>query len=122
MAHDLPDLPELVRTAREFIERITDKLEDEDRYHALCSGFLLEIVLRELDQWQPGVTADDERLRAMLGDPARPLDRLTADLSAAISAGDFDDRTPELLECLIQHVESKVRVTKPRFLEPDSAG
>lgn len=117
MAHDLPDLPELVRTARDFIARVTPKLDGEDRYHALCSTFLLEIVLRELEQWAPRATADDERLRALLDDPERPLDRLTADLSAAIRSGSFDERMPELLTALIAHVESKVAVTKPAFLD-----
>ncbi len=122
MAHDLPDLPELIRTSRDFIERVTPKLEGEDRYHALCSTFLLEIALRELTGWAPQVSDDDERLRALLGDPQRPLDCLTADLSAAIRSGDYDDRMPELLSALIAHVESKVRVTKPAFLDIDSDG
>jgi hypothetical protein len=117
MAHDLPDLPELVRTSRDFIERITPKLEGEDRYHALCSTFLLEIVLRELAEWAPQASADDERLRALLDDPQHPLERLTADLSIAIRRGAFDDRMPDLLAALITHVESKVRVTKPAFLD-----
>lgn len=121
MAHDLPNLPELVRTSRDFIERVTPKLEGEDRYHALCSTFLLEIVLRELEQWAPQASDDDERLRALLDDPQRPLDRLTADLSAAIRSGAFDDRMPELLDALITHVESKVRVTKPAFLDEFTA-
>lgn len=120
MAHDLPNLPELIRTSREFIERVTPKLEGEDRYHALCSTFLLEIVERELAEWTPQASDDDERLRALLDDPQRPLARLTADLSAAIRSGAFDDRMPELLSALIAHVESKVRVTKPAFLDGNS--
>lgn len=117
MAHDLPNLAELIRTSRDFIERVTPKLEGEDRYHALCSTFLLDIVLRELAEWAPQASDDDERLRALLEDPQRPLDRLTTDLSAAIRSGAYDDRMPELLGALITHVESKVRVTKPAFLE-----
>ncbi|MGR9091496.1 MAG: DUF6285 domain-containing protein [Gammaproteobacteria bacterium] len=122
MAHDLPDLPELVRTSRDFIARVTPKLDGEDRYHALCSTFLLEIVLRELEQWAPQATEDDERLRALLDDPDHPLDSLTADLSAAVRSGAFDDRMPELLTALIAHVESKVAVTKPAFLDDPAAG
>jgi len=122
MAHDLPDLPELVRTSRDFIERITPKLDGEDRYHALCSTFLLEIVLRELTEWAPQASADDERLRALLDDPQHPLERLTADLSTAIRSGAFDERMPELLTALITHIESKVRVTKPAFLDAIASG
>lgn len=122
MAHDLPDLSELIRTSRDFIERVTPKLEGEDRYHALCSTFLLEIALRELTEWAPQASADDERLRALLDDPQRPLARLTADLSAAIRSGAYDDRLPELLPALIAHVESKVRVTKPAFLDSSPDG
>ena len=78
--------------------------------------------MRELEQWAPQATEDDERLRALLDDPDHPLDSLTADLSAAVRSGAFDDRMPELLTALIAHVESKVAVTKPAFLDDPAAG
>lgn len=116
MPHDSPDVPELLRTAHEFVVRITGGLEGQDRYHAMCTAFLLEIAMRELEEWQPMPTADDKRLRDLLGDPERPREKLAADLCAAIRAGKFDDDMPALLDQLIRHVESKVRVAKPSYL------
>ena len=116
MAQDLPDIPELVRTSREFVERITAKLDGEDRYHALCTSYLLDIVQRELTDWAPQITEDDERLRKLLGDETVPLASLTEALSEAIRAGKFDDKMPALLDALISHVESKVSTTKPSYL------
>lgn len=118
MAQDLPDIPELVRTANEFIERIVPKLDGQDRYHAMCTKFLLEIVERELSQWTPTLTTDDMRLMNFLGDEtfANGAETIAA-LSAAIRTGSFDQRMEELLPVLIKHVESKVEITKPSYLD-----
>ena len=37
MSQDLPTLPDLLLTVREFIEEITPQLEGRDRYHAMCA-------------------------------------------------------------------------------------
>ena len=116
MPHDSPNVDELVRTAQEFITSITPSLAGEERYQALCATYLLDIVRRELPEWAPIETADDRRLQALLGDQPRPPDQLTTALSAAIRDGVFDQRMDELLGSLIEHVESKVAVTKPSYL------
>ena len=116
MAHDTPDVPELVRTAHEFITTITQKLDGQDRYYALCVAYLLEIAQRELREWAPLETEDDRRLRALLDDDVLPAERLTAELSVAIRTGKFDNNMDELLNELIAHVESKVAVSKPSHL------
>ena len=33
MAHDQPDVPELIDTVREFLDGISAKLDGQDRYH-----------------------------------------------------------------------------------------
>jgi hypothetical protein len=119
MPHDNPDVPELVRTAHEFVTRIIPQLDGLDRYHAMCTAFLLEIAQRELTEWGPLPGDDDRRLRNLLGNADKPQAELTAAVSAAIRAGDFDDRMPELLPILIEHVKSKVTVAKPSHLVQD---
>ena len=120
MAHDWPDLPELINTVREYIDDLTPRLSGMDRYHALCSLQLLDVAQRELKEWQPLESADDARLRALsdLG-PDVPRDELTARLSAQIHAGKFDARMPELEAAMLRHVIAKVRVTKPGYLAPE---
>jgi hypothetical protein len=117
MPHDNPDLPEMIRTVREFVDGIGERLEGLDRYHALCASYLLEICLRELAEWQRLPSADDERLRAFLGaGPAVPPPALVTELARRIGAGDYDARLDELLELVLGHVEAKVRVSKPAVL------
>ena len=120
MAHDWPSLPELINTVREYIDDLTSRLQGMDRYHALCSLQLLDVVQRELHEWTPRETADDARLRALgeLGTDV-PRDELTARLSAQIHAGTFDQRMAELESAMLEHVMAKVRVTKPGYLAPE---
>ncbi len=120
MAHDWPSLPELINTVREYIDDLTPRLQGMDRYHALCSLQLLDVVQRELHEWTPRETADDIRLRALgeLGTDV-PRDELTARLSAQIHAGKFDQRMAELESAMLEHVMAKVRVTKPGYLAPE---
>ncbi|MDA0822264.1 MAG: DUF6285 domain-containing protein [Proteobacteria bacterium] len=117
MPHDQPDLAELVRTANEFLANVTPRLEGQDRYFAMCTSFLLDIVQRELVEWAPLETDDDQRLQALLGGNKTDVQNLTKELSAAIRAGEFDDRLDWLLEELIGHVTSKVKVSKPSYID-----
>lgn len=117
MAQDNPNLIELVETVGEFINEITPKLEGQDRYHALCAAFLLDIVARELTQeWQPQETPDDRRLKSLLGEDL-PQAEILKHLSEAIRAGEFKDRDSELFEILRRHVEAKIKVTKPSYFD-----
>lgn len=117
MAHDWPSLPEMITTVREYIDDLTPRLSGMDRYHALCSLQLLDVVQRELKEWQPLETADDARLRALADlDADVPRDELTARLSEQIHAGKFDARMPELEAAMLAHVIAKVRVSKPGYL------
>ena len=115
MLQDTPDIAELLTTVHEFIDGISDKLDGQDKYFALCSMFLLEIVQRELKDWQPILTDDDERLMSFTTGIDKPNEAL-AELSKMIRDGKLDHRMDELLPMLIQHVKSKVAVTKPEYL------
>ena len=120
MAHDLPELPEMIATVREFIADITPQLRGLDRYHGLCAQFLLDATLRELAAWAPRETADDRRLRGLLGAPAeQPMNDVMVELCRAIRAGRFDDDLEALRETLTAHVVDKVRVAKPGVLAPE---
>ncbi|MEM7467249.1 MAG: DUF6285 domain-containing protein [Pseudomonadota bacterium] len=114
MAQDNPNISELVATAREFIESIVSNLDGQSRYHALCSAFLLEVVERELVNWQSVETIDDKNLRNLLGEDVPHKDLLSR-LCAAIREGRFDTREEELLQSMLTHVEAKLAVVKPQY-------
>ena len=120
MAHDTPDLAEILRTVHEFIRGVMPRLSGMDRYQALCAQMLMEIALRELVEWRPLETADDQRLRRLCGVGEEvPREALAARLAAAIEAGEFDTRMDELRDELLAHVIAKVRVSRPTHLEPE---
>ncbi|MGR8946663.1 MAG: DUF6285 domain-containing protein [Gammaproteobacteria bacterium] len=113
MAHDNPDLTELILTVREFIQDITDELSGQSRYHALCAVFLLEVVERELAQWAPHETEDDLRLKALLGEDV-PREQILPTLCTKIRNGAYKSEDNKLLEAMLQHVEAKIAVIKPK--------
>jgi len=118
MPHDNPDVPGLLATAREFLEDLVPRLDGQDRYHALCTVYLLEIACRELaTEWVRHDTPDDQRLRALAGAaPGTESDRVLTGLCRDIRAGRYDARMDELLEGLTAHVVAKVKVAKPAVL------
>ena len=120
MAHDWPDLPELLRTVREFIDGVALKLQGVDRFHALCAIYLVEIAERELSEWEPRETVDDARLRRLArAAPAVARSELAALLCQRIRAGEFEQDMDQLLAELTAHVVAKVRVSKPSCLEQE---
>lgn len=123
MAHDQPDLPEILRTVREFIDDLVPRLGGLERYHALCALHLLDIALRELvAEWRHTETDDDRRLRALLGtDAALSSAEVRARLAHDIRDGRFDAELPALLAPLLAHVVAKVRIAKPDVLVPEHA-
>ena len=119
MPHDAPDLPGLLDAVKEFVTEITPRLTGRDRYHALCSVYLLEIAQRELSEWEHQATADDARIRALTGAAdggAASAREARADLCALIRRGDFDSSLDQLHAELLAHVVDKVRVSKPDVL------
>ncbi|MBI4694719.1 MAG: hypothetical protein HY749_11935 [Gammaproteobacteria bacterium] len=117
MLQDRPDVPEILKSVREFITGVLDKLDDQERYHALCANYLLNIVERE---FAIGGAIDDAaaaKLRAFLGVDA-PLPELSKRLCAAIRSGECDQRWDEAVALVMDQVVGKVKVTKPDHLDP----
>jgi hypothetical protein len=117
MLQDQPDIPEILRSVREFITEISDGLDDQQRYHALCANYLLTIVEREVALGRGMDEAAEARLQAFLGATV-PLPELSARLCAAIRSGECDTRWDETVALVMDQVIAKVRVTKPDHLDP----
>jgi hypothetical protein len=117
MLQDQPDIPEILKSVREFITGVLDKLDDQDRYHALCANYLLNIVEREAALGRRIDEEAEATLRAFLGVDA-PLPELSRRLCAAIRDGECDARWDEAVALVMDQVVAKVKVTKPDYLDP----
>jgi len=117
MSQDNPSIPELLRTVREFIDEVTPKLEGQDRYHALCTSYLVSIVERELASGAAIDRAEQVALADFTGRD-EPLPTGYAALAREIRAGHHDARWDALAALLFEHVTNKVRVSKPDHLHP----
>ena len=110
MHRDAPDLPEILRTVREFVDEITDRLSGLDRYHALCASYLLSVAERELGEGAAVDLAEQAAFSPWSGDPAA--------LAARIRSGELDADWDRLFPLLLDHVVNKVRISKPEHLHP----
>lgn len=110
MHRDAPDLPEILRTVREFVDEITDRLGGLDRYHALCATYLLSVAERELAEGAAVDQAEQAAFSRWSGDPAA--------LATRIRSGALDDEWEQLFPLLLDHVVNKVRISKPEHLHP----
>lgn len=117
MSQDLPTLPDLLRSVREFIDDITPQLDGRDRYHALCAAYLLDLAQREI-ALGPQLDAAEKAMLAHFIGMETDLAHGYATLARAIRGGSLDARWDELMTLLLQHVVDKVRVTKPDHLHP----
>lgn len=117
MSQDLPSLPELLRTVREFVDEITPQLDGRDRYHGLCASYLLSIAEREM-ALGPEIDADEQSMLAHFIGMETDLAHGYATLARAIRSGSLDERWDQLMSLLTRHVVNKVRVTKPDHLHP----
>jgi hypothetical protein len=110
MSQDRPDIADILATVQDFVERITARLEGEDRYHAQVASYLLGI----------GDALERKRLTEFLGRQGS-LAVLTRDLCTGIRAGRFDERWDETLALVLQEVVDKVNVVRPDHLASEHA-
>jgi hypothetical protein len=108
-----PTAAELVAAVADFLDSdVRDALLSDGRpadagqvaFHARVAANVLRTVEREL--------TDDREPPALLGYPDEDH------LSAAIRAGDLDERADEVLPCLRAIVKHRLRVAHPGYDEP----
>lgn len=115
MSQDLPDLPEILRVVREFIDKIKDNVPDQERYHAMCCSYLLAVAEREVIN---GATLDAEESNALSAFLGKPLNAAEAcvELAIGLRAGRFDSAWEQASDLVMRHVIDKVIVSKPEHL------
>ena len=117
MRQDLPDLPDLLRTVRDFIDAMTPVVPDKDRYHAMCCSYLLAVAEREVTG---GAQASQHMALALeaLGQNAGMSLDSTETLATRLREGALDAHWDAALEAVLTLVLARVRVSKPGHLHP----
>lgn len=115
MSQDLPDLPDILRTVREYLEGIADAVPDRERYHALCCIHLLSIAEREVTAPAAIEAAELKSISAFLGESVEAEHALST-LAHRIRSGHTDARWEAAFDLVMQQVVNKVSVTKPEHL------
>jgi hypothetical protein len=104
-----PTAAELVAVVADFLDNdVRSSTEGEVNFHARVAANVLRIVERELLDGSP---ADVTETLANLGFADE------AQLSAAIRAGELDDRPDDVLACLRTIVRRRLDVAHPGYAE-----
>lgn len=108
--YDVPTAADLVDAVREFLsDEVLPATSGSVAFHARVAINALGIVHRQLTA-DPGDAATyRDAVRALGYDD-------DAALTEAIAAGEFDDRSPELVALLSRAVTAKLAVDNPRLL------
>ena len=117
MFNDPPNASELLLTVREYIEQLLPDLERQDKYHGLCCTYLLDVVMRELEEPPNIGNHSNNALKALFNNEDELSEtEFMSSLCASIRRGDQDGNLDRLLILLTSHVSEKVRVSNPDYL------
>jgi hypothetical protein len=114
MPQDRPDIPNLLNTVCAYLGSLAPHLEPKQRFDALISRHLLDIVVREL-RFGDSLAQEDMRERSKLLN-SRGVGNEDADLCTAIRCGDFDQRWEDLIASLGRIVSRKCWIVRPEHL------
>jgi hypothetical protein len=125
---DHPAAHELLDAVAEYLlSELRPDVPSEQRFKVLVAANLCAVVARELRAGEAPSIADARLFSALAGgDDALPApgraaaeaERRAQELVTLIRAGEADQRLPELLEALSEHVARKLEVARPGYTEP----
>jgi len=115
MAQYQPDLNDVLRTVRAFLEDVGPRLGEGDRYQARVATFLVGVAERELASAEGADRAFEARLAGLLGVPG-DVASLTGSLCEAIRSGELDRRWDETVALVLGDVVEKVKIVRPDHL------
>lgn len=118
MSHDRPDIPEILVTLKEFTRGVADKTQGSERYDALCAGFLVDVVKRELACVEAQDKSQAQRLTAITGQSGE-IEQLYEAFCHSVRGGRLDQQWDQVFDFALQQVIDKVAVTKPDYLLPE---
>ncbi len=122
---DPPEAPDLLDAVAEYlVAELRPGVASEQRFKVLVAANVCAVVARELRAGEAPSVADAELFRRLLGRPAAETSpgeaadaagELARELAGRIRAGDLDERLPELIEALREHVARKLDVARPGY-------
>ncbi len=121
MSRNAPDADEIIRTVDEFVARIADRTDGNERYDALCARYLLAVLQRELAGGAQIDRTEHKRLEVFLGETGA-TDDLVRKLAVAIRSGACDARWEEVSALVFAHVVDNVSMSRPDQLGAGDGG
>ena len=115
--NDAPSTQEIIAAVRRFItETAAPQLDGHGAFHARVAANLLSTLERELALRPAAETAEEQRLRVLLGDTSeRSLVELNKKLCGLIAEGAMDAATPGLLAHLKSTTIDQLSIDQPKY-------
>jgi uncharacterized protein DUF6285 len=113
---DRPTAPELLDAmAADLYSEVREWVPRERRFRVLVLANLCAIIARELRAGEEPAREDLELFTALSGSETDDAREAAATLAAAIRRGDLDERLPEVMAGLREHVARKLDVARPGY-------
>lgn len=114
--HNHPSVAELIQSVKNFIdETASPNLDGHAAFHAKVASNALATALRDLEARPDNEANERSRLQSLLGTIETDLNDLNFALSERIRTGEFNLKTPGLIEHLKETTITQVEVDQPRY-------
>ncbi len=113
---DRPTAPELLDAmAADLYSEVREWVPRERRFRVLVLANLCAVIARELRAGEEPSRQDLELFTVLSGSPADDVRDAAAALAVAIRRGELDERLPEAIAGLREHVARKLEVARPGY-------
>lgn len=111
---DRPSAAELLDAmAADLYTEVREWVPRERRFRVLVLANLCAVIARELRAGEEPSRLDGELFAELIGEPVDDPRGAAAELAAAIRRGDLDERLPEAIAGLREHVRRKLEIARP---------
>jgi hypothetical protein len=115
---DRPTAAELLDAmAADLYAEVREWVPRERRFRVLVLANLCAVIARELRAGEEPSVLDAELFSALSGHPADDPREAAAALADSIRRGDLDERLPETIAGLRDHVRRKLDVARPGYTD-----
>src|SRR3954463_4373688 len=101
--------------AADLYSEVREWVPRERRFRVLVLANLCAVIARELRAGEEPSRRDLELFSALSGSPANDVRETAGALAAAIRRGDLDERLPDAIAGLQEHVARKLEIARPGY-------